>query len=117
VKDNGAGQAKPDVAVLRAEIQQTRQDLGETVQALAAKADVKARAREQVEQAKQRVRASVDDAANRVLRTADQATESAVQSAQDVTERARRNPVPFVVVLAAGAALAVVLIVLRGRRR
>ena len=34
---------------LRAEIKQTRAELGETVQALAAKADVKARAKEQVE--------------------------------------------------------------------
>ena len=42
---------KPTVEELRAEIKQTRADLGETVQALAAKADVKARAKEQVETA------------------------------------------------------------------
>jgi DNA-binding XRE family transcriptional regulator len=40
---------KPTVDQLRAEIKQTRADLGETVQALAAKADVKARALDQVE--------------------------------------------------------------------
>jgi hypothetical protein len=49
---------KPTVAELRAEIQQTRADLGETVQALAAKADVKARALDQVEQVRARVRRS-----------------------------------------------------------
>jgi hypothetical protein len=47
---------KPTIEELRAEIKQTRADLGETVQALAAKADVKARALEQVEQARERVR-------------------------------------------------------------
>ncbi|GAA4685882.1 DUF3618 domain-containing protein [Phytohabitans rumicis] len=36
---------KVDTQALRAEIQRTRADLGETVQALAAKADVKARVR------------------------------------------------------------------------
>ena len=49
--------AKPDADALRAEIKQTRAELGETVQALAAKADVKARAKEQVEQTKQKVKA------------------------------------------------------------
>ncbi len=49
---NGGG----DTEALRREIARTRAELGETVQALAAKADVKARAREQVEQTKQRVR-------------------------------------------------------------
>jgi ElaB/YqjD/DUF883 family membrane-anchored ribosome-binding protein len=47
---------KPTIEELRAEIKQTRADLGETVQALAAKADVKARAMDQVEQARERVR-------------------------------------------------------------
>ena len=54
-KENGSSEAKPDVQALRDEIKQTRADLGETVQALAAKADVKARAKDQVEQTKQRV--------------------------------------------------------------
>jgi len=40
-----AASAADRVAALRAEIEQTRADLGETVQALAAKADVKARMR------------------------------------------------------------------------
>jgi hypothetical protein len=37
---------------LRVEIQETREDLGDTVEALAAKTDVKARARERAEQLK-----------------------------------------------------------------
>jgi hypothetical protein len=63
---NGGTPAKPDVAALRAEIKQTRTDLGETVQALAAKADVKARAKEQVEQTKQKVRAQAAEATGKV---------------------------------------------------
>lgn len=39
---------------LRAEIEETRGDLGDTVEALAAKTDVKARARERVEELKQK---------------------------------------------------------------
>jgi hypothetical protein len=49
-------QPKPSIEELRAEIKQTRAELGETVQALAAKADVKARARDQLEIAKGRAR-------------------------------------------------------------
>ena len=56
MKTNGTPQEKPDVQMLREDIKQTRAELGETVQALAARADVKARAKEQVEQTKQRVR-------------------------------------------------------------
>jgi hypothetical protein len=47
---------------LRREIEQTRADLGETVEALAHKADVKARAQESVEHAKVRVREGVEQA-------------------------------------------------------
>lgn len=43
-------------AALRAEIEQTRAALGETVSALAAKADVKARAHEKADEVKARMR-------------------------------------------------------------
>jgi hypothetical protein len=43
----------PDtIAEVRAEVERTREELGETVEALAHKADVKARAREKVEEVK-----------------------------------------------------------------
>jgi cobalamin biosynthesis Mg chelatase CobN len=57
---------KPSINELRADIRQTREELGETVQALAAKADVKARAKEQVEQTKLKVRAQAVEATERV---------------------------------------------------
>ena len=47
---------KVDTEALRAEIRQTRADLGETVQALAAKADVKARVRGSVAHTAERAR-------------------------------------------------------------
>jgi ElaB/YqjD/DUF883 family membrane-anchored ribosome-binding protein len=117
VNTNGAGHGKPDVQMLREEIQQTRHDLGETVQALAAKADVKARARESVEHAKARVRDSVGHATERVRGTVTHAAHQAADVSHDAGVKARRNPVPVGVVLAAGAALIITLLILRGRRR
>ncbi|GIF03541.1 DUF3618 domain-containing protein [Actinoplanes siamensis] len=71
--DNGTA-GKPDLVALRAEIKQTRADLGETVQALAAKADVKARAREQVSQTKQRLLDQAVSATGRLREVAGQAS-------------------------------------------
>jgi cobalamin biosynthesis Mg chelatase CobN len=141
---NGASAPKPDVNQLRAEIKQTRAELGETVQALAAKADVKARAKEQVEQTKQKVRAQAAETTGRVREaalsatgrmrtaavnagatargTAEQATDrvkdsGAVDRAQDAREQVRRNPIPFAAMLVAAAAVVGVILVMRGRRR
>jgi hypothetical protein len=55
-----------NVVALRAEIAQTRADLGATVEALAAKADVKARAQEAVADAKLRVRSGAMSTTSRV---------------------------------------------------
>lgn len=140
---NGSSGAKPDVDALRAEIKQTRAELGETVQALAARADVKARAKEQVEQTKQRVRAQAAEAAgkardaalvatDKVRQAAAQATASArgtavqatgkvresgaLDKAQGAREQVRQNPLPFAAVLAAAALVVGVILVIRGRR-
>ncbi len=125
---NGSGDGTPEVEALRGEIRQTRAELGETVQALAAKADVKARAKEQVEQTKQRVREQATQATERVREQAVQATglvrgqakqaaQKAVASAEDASQRARKNPTPWVSAAVAGVAIVVVLLVIRGRRR
>ena len=100
---NGTG----DAEALRAEIRRTRAELGETVQALAAKADVKARAREQVEQTKQRVRQRAAHFADTVKGQAG--------SVRDAGGGVTRNPVPIGALLGAAAALVIVLIVIRGR--
>ncbi len=44
----------PDIEQIQAEIEQTRQDLGETVDALTSKLDVKSRARERLDDTKRR---------------------------------------------------------------
>jgi cobalamin biosynthesis Mg chelatase CobN len=94
-KQNGASDAKPDVQALKDEIKQTRAELGETVQALAAKADVKARAKDQVEQTKAKVRAQAVEAGEKVRDAAVSATDkvravaaSATASAKDTAAQA-----------------------------
>ncbi|MEV6595956.1 DUF3618 domain-containing protein [Actinoplanes sp. NPDC051346] len=141
---NGGSGTKPDVDAIRADIKQTRAELGETVQALAAKADVKARAKEQVEITKAKAKAQVHDATEKVRGAAataaaaasgrvraatsqaedkiapalDKVRESgALDKAQDAREQVKRNPVPFAAVLAAGVALVGIILIVRGRRR
>jgi hypothetical protein len=144
---NGAQEAKPSIDELRADIKQTRVELGETVQALAAKADVKARAKDQVEQTKQKVKAQAVEATEKVrgaavaaggkVRTAaTQAKDSATDKVStlqgsggnaddpDSPEVAyatqppvRTGPVPLSLVFAGVLALVGVILIVRGRRR
>lgn len=140
---NGGGPAKPDAAALRAEIKQTRAELGETVQALAAKADVKARAKEQVEQTRQRVRAQAVEATDKVREAAHAAGDRVRAAAGQAADRAnhvtsqvaeatseagpgdgsgspvvgRRLPVGLLIAGVAAAALVGVILVVRGSRR
>jgi cobalamin biosynthesis Mg chelatase CobN len=124
---------KPSVDQLRAEIKQTRSELGETVQALAAKADVKARAKDQVEQTKQRVKAQAAGAAGKVRGAAVAATGRVravgAQAADQINEtdprglaasaqaRVRQSPVPVSLVFAGVVALVGVILIVRGGRR
>ncbi|WP_433084777.1 DUF3618 domain-containing protein [Dactylosporangium sp. CA-052675] len=111
-----------DPEVLRAEIARTRAGLGETVEALAAKADVKARAQEavhsSVETAKLRMREGVSQMAvnaayaSRELRTHPKST---LQTGmRRLLDSARERPAPWVV----GSALLVLaaLVGYRSRR-
>lgn len=84
-----------DADQLRGEIAETRDDLGDTVEALAAKADVKAHARETVEEQRVRAQEKLDDA----------------------TEQVRKNPVPVAAVAGGGLAVMVLLLLLKRRRR
>lgn len=89
---------------IRAEIEQTREELGDTVEALAAKTDVKAQVKERVEEVK-------TDAAQRkdelLGRAKDAVPESAGAGAQQVADTVKSRPVPF---SAAGAFAAGILI-------
>jgi ElaB/YqjD/DUF883 family membrane-anchored ribosome-binding protein len=99
---NGSG----DPEALRADIRRTREELGETVQALAAKADVKARVKESAAQTRERVRQRAGHTAA-VVR----------ESAHETGVAARRNPVPWAAVAAGAVAAVILIIVVRGRNR
>ncbi|HEY2007025.1 MAG TPA: DUF3618 domain-containing protein [Solirubrobacteraceae bacterium] len=89
---------------IRAEIEATRAELGDTVEALAAKTDVKAQAAQRVGAAKETLRESKDDLVGKV----GQATpETAAAGVQQLGATVQEKPVPFVAVgaFAAGALL------------
>ncbi len=102
-----------NVDELREEIAQTREELGETVQALAARADVKARLQDTKEEAKARVRAQLHSAAAEAKVAAAEAPERAQVLAVRTRDAVRRNPTQFAAV--AGAVVLVVLFI-RWRR-
>jgi hypothetical protein len=105
------GSTSSDPAVLRAEIRRTRAELGETVQLLAAKADVKARMKSSASQARDRFRAKASTAATRV-RQSNNGGRPAGQVGL------RPNPVPVATLIGvAASAVAVILLVMRRRRR
>ena len=98
---------------LRAEIEDTREELGDTVEALAAKSDVKTRAREKADELKRNALAKKDEliskakhasptggdgsaaAENPTAATADRANEGGAGSLVEQLKRtAQQNPVP-----------------------
>jgi hypothetical protein len=87
-----------DTDAIRADIAETRAELGDTVEALAAKADVKARAKA------------------RAKDTAQAATERAKDTAEQVGETVRRRPAPLAGALAAVAAAIGAVVMVRRRR-
>lgn len=102
----GNGRASGDTEALREEIRRTRIELSETMEALAAKADVKKRLRSSAEQAKGRMR--------------EQATVAAAWvrgRARPRGERVHGSSVPFTALAAGAVAAVVVLMIVRGRRR
>ncbi len=109
---NGTG----DTEALREEIRRTRVELGETMEALAAKADVKARLRSSAEQARGRMREQAAQTVARVRGQAAQGAEAARERAASGAELGR-SPVPWAAVAAGAVATMIVLLIVRGRRR
>ena len=116
--------APPDnVQELTEEIERTRTQLGETVGALAAKADVKARAQEKAADARQKILEVGGQVKDQVTSGTAQAAAAvwarAPEQAQRVAKRAadtaRRRRAPLAA--AAGAALLVGWLIARRRRR
>jgi cobalamin biosynthesis Mg chelatase CobN len=95
----GVGKEPPsDPEQLREEIVETRRELGDTVEALAHKADVKARAQEKVAERKEQVR---------------ETQERAKAKAGEAVEQARRRPAPLIVFSALAVALVIFLLIRR----
>ena len=92
---------------IRADIAQTREEVGETVEALAAKTDVKAQAHERVDEVKANLRAKADQARAKAKRST---PDSAQQGGQQAVAKVRENPAPVIL----GAAVLVAFLI--GRR-
>jgi len=103
----GGGDAPPsdDPDALRADIERTRDELGDSVEALAAKADVKARAQQKLAAAKGRARHAAQDVSVRAKATAQQAGGTV-----------RQRPGPTAGILAAVAAAVGAVVITRRRR-
>jgi ElaB/YqjD/DUF883 family membrane-anchored ribosome-binding protein len=88
-----AGSRDPEQ--IREEIEATRQELGDTIEALAEKTDVKAQAHHKLEETK----ASIHEKKDELLGKARQASpEGAVSAANQASQKARENPVPLVAI-------------------
>jgi|tagenome__1003787_1003787.scaffolds.fasta_scaffold19875091_2 hypothetical protein len=81
-----------DPQQLRVEIERTRQELGDTVAALAEKTDVKARAKEKVAEVRQNVDAKRVELMSRTGR--EPSSDGGPSTAVQVREKAEQNPVP-----------------------
>ena len=105
MSDTGTGPAagEPaagDQAAVRAQIAETRQALGDTVEALTAKTDVKGRVAAKVDERK----AQLHDQGERL-----------VAQAQGAADNVRQKPLPIAVVAALLAILATVLLIRRNK--
>ena len=86
-----------DPALLRADIERTRLELGDTVAALAGKTDVKARAKEKVAD----VRHTLDEKRTALMGKARETSpDGASSAALEVRTKAQQNPVPTAAVAA-----------------
>lgn len=106
---DGHEQRSPDE--IRREIEATRLELGETVEALAAKTDVKAQAKQRISAVKDTTQQKKDDVVAKAKEAAPDSASAGVQqaaaTAQHVAATAQQTPLPFA---AAGAFAAGVLI-------
>ena len=78
---------------IQEEIERTRAELGDTVEALAQKADVKRQAKRKIQEAKASVADKKDDM---VSKAKEVSPESPTSAATQVSEKARANPLPMV---------------------
>lgn len=90
-------EAQPDTRTpeeIREDIRQTRVELGDTAEALAAKSDVKAQAKAKVDDVKGKVSDKKDGF---TAKAKNSSPEGAQQGAQQAVAKVKENPAPFVV--------------------
>ena len=80
---------------LREEIEETRQELGDTVEALVAKTDVKARVKDKVSSTKESAAQKKDDLLGKARETS---PDSVTSGASQATQKAKENPIPVAAV-------------------
>ena len=107
-----------DPEQLREEIRVTREGLGETVEALASKADLKARAQHRVDERKEQVRRRRQMAKAKAIDIGEKVRQTSPDRAQDAVKRAQAgakgHPVPTA---AGGLVVGLMIGRLIGRRR
>ena len=94
VERTRVSQTEPDPEELRKEIEETRAELGDTVEALSHKADVKARASEKIDERKQAVSAKADELKQKVSQATPEDVKSAASGA--ATSARERPEVPAI---------------------
>ena len=96
---------------IRAAIDETREELGDTVEALAAKTDVKAQAKSKVDDVKAQAQAKADEAKAKAKELGDKAKAAAPESPQEGVQQAqaivKQNSKPLAI---AGALLILFLL-------
>ena len=83
-----------DPEQIKQQIEATREELGDTVEALAAKTDVKAQAKRKVQDTKATLASKKDELLGKARGAS---PETAVSAAADASTKARENPLPVAV--------------------
>ncbi|MEU5834328.1 DUF3618 domain-containing protein [Streptomyces diacarni] len=102
--------AKPTPDELRAQVEETRRELGETVEALAARADVRAQARQKATQLKGQATEKAHTMGDRIQHRTPQPVRDKAHQAAEMTRAGGGAP------LVAGVAVLAVLLAVRSRR-
>ena len=107
----------PDAGIddIQADIEHTRKELGETIEALSAKADVKGRVKQKTADTKDRITEKASETKNVVVEKAHAAQSAARDAVTDNTGSVKPR-VPIAALIAAVAVLVVSLVVWRRRR-
>jgi ElaB/YqjD/DUF883 family membrane-anchored ribosome-binding protein len=98
---------------IRAEIEETREQLGETVEALAEKADVKGQAKARADEVKANIRHRAEEAKEKISHAS---PDQAKGAAANVQQTAKEKPLPFAVGGAFAAGLLLGLLLAKRRR-